>query len=208
MKITVDKTNVKIINKPTLNKGEYGVHKCEFNFTEEYNGLVKVAVFKQEYNTYKVDVVNDICEIPSEILEREGVIKVGVYAYVIEGEQLVLRYSPQMESVTVIQGSFTTLGETPAPVTPTQYEMYSKALNEGLNEINKVVNQLLLDKENGVFNGKDGERGEQGVAGKDGADGKDGYTPVRGVDYWTTSDQNNIKSYIDSQIGVIENGSY
>ena len=39
-------------------------------------------------------------------------------------------------------------------------------------------------------------------------DGKDGYTPVRGTDYWTATDIAEIKSYVDEQLGVIENGSY
>ena len=39
-------------------------------------------------------------------------------------------------------------------------------------------------------------------------DGKDGYTPVRGTDYWTDTDVAEIKSYVDEQLGVIENGSY
>ena len=39
-------------------------------------------------------------------------------------------------------------------------------------------------------------------------DGKDGYTPVRGTDYWTSKDVAEIKSYVDEQLGAIENGSY
>lgn len=35
-----------------------------------------------------------------------------------------------------------------------------------------------------------------------------GKTPIRGVDYWTESDIAEIKAYIDSQIGVVENGTY
>ena len=45
-----------------------------------------------------------------------------------------------------------------------------------------------------------------------GESGKDGYTPVKGEDYWTEQDQQSIKSdlesYINKQLGVIENGSY
>ena len=36
----------------------------------------------------------------------------------------------------------------------------------------------------------------------------DGYTPVRGTDYWTATDIAEIKSYVNEQLGVIENGSY
>lgn len=39
-----------------------------------------------------------------------------------------------------------------------------------------------------------------------------GEAPVLGVDYWTETDKNDIKSYCDTyieeQLGVIENGSY
>ena len=31
-------------------------------------------------------------------------------------------------------------------------------------------------------------------------DGEDGYTPVRGTDYWTNEDKNEIKSYVDEAI--------
>ena len=45
-----------------------------------------------------------------------------------------------------------------------------------------------------------------------GEKGQDGYTPVLGEDYWTETDKRDIKSYCDTyieeQLGVIENGSY
>lgn len=59
--------------------------------------------------------------------------------------------------------------------------------------------------------GEPGEPGADGAPGKDGVDGQDGadgYTPQRGVDYWTTADIETIHSYIDTQLGVIENGTY
>ena len=56
--------------------------------------------------------------------------------------------------------------------------------------------------------GATGATGPQGIQGPAGADGADGYTPVRGTDYWTATDIAEIKSYVDEQLGVIENGSY
>lgn len=45
-----------------------------------------------------------------------------------------------------------------------------------------------------------------------GEKGQDGYTPIRGTDYWTEQDQqlikNDLETYIEEQLGVIENGSY
>ena len=40
--------------------------------------------------------------------------------------------------------------------------------------------------------GERGQRGIQGPAGETGATGPAGYTPVRGTDYWTASDQQTI----------------
>ena len=51
--------------------------------------------------------------------------------------------------------------------------------------------------------GETGETGPHGPAGADGApgrDGSDGYSPVRGVDYWTDTDKEEIKSYVDEAI--------
>ena len=43
-----------------------------------------------------------------------------------------------------------------------------------------------------VKDGKDGKDGEKGATGSRGATGKDGYTPVRGVDYWTRQDMEEL----------------
>lgn len=40
--------------------------------------------------------------------------------------------------------------------------------------------------------GPQGEQGPAGADGKDGADGQDGYTPVKGTDYWTAADKEEI----------------
>ena len=55
---------------------------------------------------------------------------------------------------------------------------------------------------------RNAEGKEQEIFAIRGENGQDGYTPVRGTDYWTEEDKNEIKQYIDKQLGVIENGSY
>lgn len=59
--------------------------------------------------------------------------------------------------------------------------------------------------------GKDGAKGEQGPAGQQGPAGPagaNGKTPVRGVDYWTEADKQEMQSFINQQLGVVENGTY
>ena len=49
---------------------------------------------------------------------------------------------------------------------------------------------------------------EEWLASLHGRDGKDGISPVKGADYWTLSDKEEVKSFIRTELGVIENGSY
>ena len=53
--------------------------------------------------------------------------------------------------------------------------------------------------------GDKGEKGEQGIQGERGENGADGYTPVKGVDYWTEADKEEIIEQVQAgTIGGIE----
>lgn len=81
---------------------------------------------------------------------------------------------------------------------------------------------LKIKDENGNFIGVPVIQGEKGEDGKmsfedlteeqkaslKGETGASGYTPVKGVDYFTEEDKNEIKTYIDEQLGVVENAYY
>lgn len=60
--------------------------------------------------------------------------------------------------------------------------------------------------------GAQGPQGVQGPAGTNGTNGTNGTTPVKGTDYWTSSDiadiESDLQTYINTQLGVIENGTY
>ena len=61
-----------------------------------------------------------------------------------------------------------------------------------------IVTVTKTDGTTSTFKFKNGSKGSDGAPGKDGMDGAqgpagaDGYTPVRGVDYWTDADQQQI----------------
>lgn len=60
-----------------------------------------------------------------------------------------------------------------------------------------------FDGKNGV-DGKDGQDGSPGKDGKDGKDGANGKTPVKGTDYWTNADKQEIVSDVLDQIDIPE----
>ena len=55
--------------------------------------------------------------------------------------------------------------------------------------------------------GVDGTNGQDGAPGKDGSDGEDGYTPVRGVDYWTAADKEEIVNDVLAALPAAESVS-
>lgn len=48
--------------------------------------------------------------------------------------------------------------------------------------------------------GKDGVDGKDGAQGEPGKDGEDGYTPIKGTDYWTEEDKNEIQGYVETSV--------
>lgn len=53
-----------------------------------------------------------------------------------------------------------------------------------------------------VLNGQNGEQGLQGDKGDKGDKGVDGYTPVKGVDYFTNADKNELVNSVIEQTGI------
>ena len=108
MIIKVDDKKVKITKKDSVNSGEANVHICNFVFSDEYEGLIKKAVFTTEQEaTYSANIVNNKCDIPIDILYKKGNIKLGVYGYELgQNEELILRYSPIPTNFYINQGSY------------------------------------------------------------------------------------------------------
>lgn len=227
MRISVDTNNVKLIEKEQIESGEYNATPCIFKFSEEYDGLIKTAVFtNKDKQAYKMLIQNNQCAIPVEVLEKDGKVELGVFGYTEEDRDLELRYSPKPCIFNVTKGSYKE-AENSTPPTPTQFEQYEEALGEGLVEVQNVnidANKLgttatiTITNRSGetktvqIYDGQKGDTGAQGVpgnpgpAGKDGVDGKDGtngqdgYTPVRGTDYWTESDIASMEQYCANYI--------
>lgn len=141
MQISVDINNVSIKQKGQIESGEYNVTPCLFSFSEEYNELIKTAVFTKNKKSYKMNIINGECTIPYEVLEKEGATELGVYGYEETNNELVLRYSPKPCVFNVTKGSYTENSENSTPPTPTQFEQYEQELHEGLNDIQSKINE-------------------------------------------------------------------
>lgn len=83
------------------------------------------------------------------------------------------------------------------------------------SKLPEAVNIALTQaKESGAFDGKDGKDGQDGQPGKDGQngspgrDGLDGKTPVKGSDYWTDADKQEIVDDVLAALPTWTGGSY
>lgn len=76
----IDQT-LNLISTPTIASGNLETDKIKFEFSSNWDGLAKTAIFyKDEYNSYSVliDENNEVI-IPNEVLRNEGMFFFGVF---------------------------------------------------------------------------------------------------------------------------------
>ena len=106
MRIRVGINKLETLEEDKLNKGEYNIHECEFEFDDVYTDLIKKAVFSKDDHNYLVDIENDSVIVPYEMFENNNDFSIGVYGYEVDGTELVLRYSPTPVYMQVSEGSY------------------------------------------------------------------------------------------------------
>lgn len=143
MEFSIDTNNVLLEQQDQVESGEYNVTECSFIFSSEYEGLTKKAVFTGEDGTaYLQTIVDNKCSIPSEILEVSQVVEIGVYAYDVENEELVLRYSPEPTQFYIHQGSYKE-AQNSTPPTPTEIEQLQSQITSNKNDIEEIQDNIV-----------------------------------------------------------------
>ena len=105
MNINVDINNVTVCPEE-MHSGEYNINTLNFTFSNEYEGISKVAVFTtNDLFAYSVPITNNMCIIPEVVLAYKGTVLFGVYGYVTESIDLVGGYSPAPIKLTINRGS-------------------------------------------------------------------------------------------------------
>lgn len=194
MQINITKNKININKGHTVNEGEYNIRQCDFNFSKDYtDDLVKIAVFTKDGKSYKVTITEDSCMIPIEVLEKKGIITIGVYAYSViqkNGEEILeKRFSPAPAKIFMDYGSYVKNAENSSTPTPTEMEQIEEIV---INVNTKMDNlDIEAEKEDKIttitITKKDGTKETHEIL-----DGIDGYTPIKGTDYWTNQDKEEI----------------
>ena len=226
MNIKVGKHLTEIKNADLINENELNISKCYFEFDEAINNdFTKEAYFTlNKGTTYKKIIVNNECDLPSEILNKKGMVELGVVAYYIDDNEVETRYNPSPCYFNTLIGSLKD-AENSEPITPSELEQYEQALNDGLLEAQNVdidasksgsTATITITNRNGeikAVNVSDGQDGNNGLNGTDGigisgiektsASGLvDTYTITYTNGNSTTFDVTNGKDGVDGQNGT------
>ena len=173
MKVIVQKHKI-LLEKEPINEKEINVSKCIFEFDEDItNDFVKEAYFTFKDKTYKQIINNNECNYPSEILEENGVVEIGIVAYKVVDELTEIRYNPSPAYFSVMYGSLKE-AENSQPITPSEMEQYMQLLEDGLEEVANVDIDLE-EIEQGtkvIITNRDGQEKESTIL--NGVDGSDG----------------------------------
>lgn len=191
MKVIVKAHKIEIEKEESINEKEINISKCTFEFDDSMeleNDYVKEALFTLGDKAYKQIIVNNECEYPSEILEESGSVELGVVVYKVEDEEYIKLYNPSPAYFTTFKGSLKE-AENSKPITPSEFEQYEQALEEGLAEVQNVdidvdkvdnvatitiTNRYGEEKPVNIYDGEQGEKGDKGDIGPQGPKGDTG----------------------------------
>ena len=150
---------------------------AEFRFDDEWNGKIKTARFIQDSEYFDVILVNDRCEIPPL---KKGHVKIGVFT-----DSMTSTYADVYFKTSIKDGTGNP-AEPPEDVYAQLTELVESGILKGEDGLTPYVgsnnNWWIGDIDTGVL--------------ARGTDGEDGYTPVKGVDYFTEEEIQQIQNEV------------
>lgn len=151
MLIQVNPHKIILTKTSDVNSGEYNVNECIFEFSQEFDNLTCIAVFSLcDGTTRNITILNNRCIIPTDVLQQTGQVKIGVYGYSVQDDELVLRYSPTPQIFVVTEGSYKE-GTEPVAPSPTDWEILVEQVSDNSRDISNIqedINNINTDIEN------------------------------------------------------------
>lgn len=172
MLLKVNPHKIEIVKSP-VNEKEINITSVEFEFAEEITeDYVKEAYFTLNSKTYKQIIINNQCNIPYEVLNKQGQVEIGVVAYLVENEEEIKRYNPSPVYISTLIGSLKDDFENSEPITPTDKEQMEQSISDMETKVDNLdIDATKEDKKTTItITKKDGTRETTEVL--DGEDGK------------------------------------
>lgn len=113
MKLNITEKEIKILEQRQALTGEVNVEKLQFDFSDEWNDLIKIVVFTWGDDSVKIMLEDDNCNMPE--FSNSGVVTIGVYGFSEESGILSKRLSPKPVDVYIGTGSYKNANDTKQP---------------------------------------------------------------------------------------------
>ena len=155
---------------------------CMFEFSDDWEGTVRHAIFSSGEQNYTVLLEDDQCLAPWEVTDLPN-FTVSVVGY--KGEEV--RITTNKYFITPGESGYVE-GETPSEPTPDVYAQLTGMVKEAI----ETADSVRADADAGVFDGEpgpmgpqgeqgpQGERGPQGIQGEQGPQGERGEQGIQG----------------------------
>lgn len=123
-KIIVQKDQARLYGRPyPIPQGQSQFSEIEFSFSEEWANLRKIAQFEQKSGPYNVDISDNKCFCPSELVK--GWVNIRVKGYPEDTTSAVI--ATANEIILPVSVGFKSGGTPPVPPTP---DLYQKLIGE------------------------------------------------------------------------------
>lgn len=168
LKLKIENETIKIVQEENVNEKSINIYEVEFEFSEEWNKLVKKFIIYNGSQTQEIEIIDNKVIIPSL---SNGIYLLGVVGYIVENKIITKRKITNM-----IQKYFAVSSAGFEANTEYQEE-YASVLDEKISELHEIVenSDIIFEVkemlENGELKGDKGDDGENGTDRHDGVDG-------------------------------------
>lgn len=171
MRLVVSGQSISVAENDMLVSGTVGEYIATFEFSPDWDGYAKTAVFEPVGGTAReVVMVDNACVIPWEVLQSECSLKIGCYGTSGDKRKPTM-YAP---SRLVYRGA----EQADSSVDPTP-DVYAQLLTLAA-DTRATAQSVRDDADAGAFDGAQGPQGEQGIQGIQGIQGEQGPTGPQG----------------------------
>lgn len=154
------------ISQDSLVAGTINYLSAQFEFSDEWNGLIKWAHFSKMGENYDVRLSNDGITAGDNLNLSAGTWAIYIHGDLLENDTVTQRITTDVKTI-VVKSTGILDGE-PLPISP-------PSVGE---QILAIAQSVRDDADAGLFNGSAGPQGLQGEM------GPSGYTPIKGIDYF------------------------
>lgn len=134
-KIIVQKDQARLYGRPyPIPQGQSQFSEIEFSFSEDWANLRKIAQFEQKSGPYNVDISDNKCFCPSELVK--GWVNIRVKGYPEDTTSAVI--ATANEIILPVSMGFKPGGTPPVPPTP---DLYQKLIGEFSDKVQSDWNQ-------------------------------------------------------------------